>query len=309
MQTRLLICVVALAVCITTVYLFVREAKKPASRASGRISGLLLAINILALVLTISFTLSQEREPATAAIVIACAVILTGLCLASLIWLRRIKDEDMRLYAKHCAEDTELAIKEFRKSSNARKQMGLELSSHLIGELDEMIDTLKDAKEHGSLSVALEHDDDWFNSFSFQTGNTIADAALKTKQIQLRDMDIELHVVARIPDRLPVLSTELSAILFNLIDNAARETEKANGRSIEVRSEVLAGQLSIAVKNVCDPSLTGSIQPTKHDASNYTDEHGWGLRIVEYICEKHQGFCSFEAKNGVFTSVCMIPLD
>lgn len=308
MLTRLLVCVVALTVCLVTVYLFVREAKDPNSKAGGRISGLLLGINLLALFLTVSFTIFKQQEFTTSVVLICCAFILTGLCIASLMWLERIKDEDMRLYAKHCEQDTDHVIDEFRQASAARRENGKKLSSHLIGELDEILDTLHTAKESGETSISLQHDETWYQSYTFDTGNAIADAALKTKQAQLREKGIELRVVARIPERTPLQPTELSAIIFNLIDNAARETTKVSGNTVEVRSEILAGQLSIAVGNACDPSLSGAIMPTKHDASNYADEHGWGLRIVEFICEKHQGFCSFEAEKGVFTSICMIPL-
>ncbi|HWR40835.1 MAG TPA: ATP-binding protein [Patescibacteria group bacterium] len=119
-------------------------------------------------------------------------------------------------------------------------------------------------------------------------------SAAKEKSIRLR-----LHV--GIPEGLALPEFDLTVILGNLVDNAVEAcmtVEKDNryiGLNLFYKPDYLIIQTENPVSEASEPPH-GNRMTTKPDAEN----HGYGLRNMEYLARKHNGFMKTSRENGIF---------
>lgn len=94
---------------------------------------------------------------------------------------------------------------------------------------------------------------------------------------------------------------DLTVILGNLVDNAmeACMTVGENDRYIVFNMFYKPDYLIIQTENPVSGASdmpSGSRKTTKADAKN----HGYGLRNIEFLAQKHNGFMKTARENGVF---------
>ena len=132
--------------------------------------------------------------------------------------------------------------------------------------------------------------------FSFQTGNSLANAILTDKN-DLCGESAEIVFYGFIPDRID--NADLCVILSNSLDNAAEACAECEGQNrIEVCAQERQGYFVLTVRNPTADQRTYSCIPDtiKPDALN----HGFGLRNIETVVKKHDGHLSVKCENSVF---------
>jgi sensor histidine kinase YesM len=125
-------------------------------------------------------------------------------------------------------------------------------------------------------------------------------AMLNYKLSAARERGITLHLDINLPSGLKLNEADLTVILGNLIDNAMEAcaaVEKDNryiGLSLAYRPDYLI----IQTENPSDEETAagGKGKTTKTDKEN----HGFGLRNIEYLVQKHSGIMKLEPEPGVF---------
>lgn len=154
----------------------------------------------------------------------------------------------------------------------------------------------------------LESDLDSIN-YLIESGNVNLDAILNSKlSLALKD-DIDIHYKAEVPKDLTVSDIDLCVLIGNLIDNAVeacnKMSEQEGKRFIRLYVGVLKKQLYISVANA-----TGEVI-RKLDEDYITTKrgnHGHGLKRINNIVEKYEGYINRKNEPGVFVTEIMLPL-
>lgn len=142
-----------------------------------------------------------------------------------------------------------------------------------------------------------------------KTGNIMVDAILNTKISLAINQDIKVKAKATVPKNLKVSDIDLSVIIGNLMDNAmeaAIKLENPEDRFIRVYIREMKEQMYISITN----SVGGEIKKTGlgYISTKLVKNHGFGLKRVDNIVAKYNGFINRQNDEGVFATEIMLPL-
>lgn len=154
----------------------------------------------------------------------------------------------------------------------------------------------------------LEADLDSINHL-IESGNVHVDAILNSKLSLALKGDIEINYKAEVPSVLTVSDIDLCVLIGNLIDNAVESCEKMENkeaeRFIRLYIGVLKKQLYISVAN----STSEVIRKLDEDyITTKRGNHGHGLKRINNIVEKYEGYINRKNEPGVFVTEIMLPL-
>ena len=164
-------------------------------------------------------------------------------------------------------------------------------------ELSEYLDNLE--KDLDSIDIAI------------RTGNVGLDAILSSKVSIARKNNIEVNCTAKVSQDLTVSDVHLCAIVGNLMDNAIEACEKMKKetpdakRFIRVYIGLFKSQLYISVINSTKERKRRRVSEL---VTSKLGEHGFGLRRIDKITEKYDGYVNRKNEPGVFATEVMLPL-
>ena len=153
----------------------------------------------------------------------------------------------------------------------------------------------------------LEQDLDQVNQL-IESGNVNLDAILNSKISLALKNGIEVDYKATCPEELTVSDTDLCALIGNLIDNAVEACEKlpeGERRFIRLYIGGLKKQLYISVTNATNEVVR------KLDSEYITNKrgnHGHGLKRINLVVDKYEGYINRQNEPGVFVTEIMLPL-
>lgn len=109
-----------------------------------------------------------------------------------------------------------------------------------------------------------------------------------------------------LPRKLPLLNTELCAIVSNSLENAinALELEPEEKRRLDMKLCVYNEMLVFSVDNSCS---RGAAFEDGLPTTGRSD-HGFGTKSIKTIAEDHGGFASFDLVDDVFRVLVNIPM-
>lgn len=143
----------------------------------------------------------------------------------------------------------------------------------------------------------------------YKTGNTGVDAILNSKLTLAEKNGLRIKCDTLIPKELPFNPVDLCVLLGNLIDNAIEACEKMEeeeNRFLRIYMCVKKSQLYISVSNATNEVVR---KLDKDYITNKRGNHGHGLKRINLIVEKHQGFINRQNEPGVFATEIMVPLE
>ncbi|MBQ8137505.1 MAG: sensor histidine kinase, partial [Clostridia bacterium] len=104
---------------------------------------------------------------------------------------------------------------------------------------------------------------------------------------------------------------EIYSLFGNALDNALEGTAKVSdpsNRMISLKSNVRGDLVVLQIENTCEGPITmtdGLPKTTKENSAR----HGFGLRSIKRLAEKHGGSMSVRVENGIFKlSVILHPV-
>lgn len=172
------------------------------------------------------------------------------------------------------------------------------IKAHLaLGQLEEVTEYLN----------RLEEDLDAID-ITVKTGNISVDAILSSKLSVAAEKGITINCSAKVPEQLAVSDVDLCAIIGNLIDNSVESCGKLRDggeRMLRVYIGVLKQQLYISVMN------STKEKERKRDSefvSSKRGNHGHGLKRIDDIVKKYDGFINRKNEPGAFVTEIMLPL-
>ena len=175
------------------------------------------------------------------------------------------------------------------------------LEMQKMTELSDYLDNLE--KDLDSIDIAI------------RTGNVGLDAILSSKVSIARKNNIEVNCTAKVPSDLKISDVHLCAIVGNLMDNAIEACEKMKGapegvspaipRFIRVYIGLFKRQLYISVTNSTNEKKRRRVSEL---VTSKLGEHGFGLRRIDKIVEKYDGYVNRKNEPGVFATEVMLPL-
>lgn len=129
--------------------------------------------------------------------------------------------------------------------------------------------------------------------------NNIINFTLSYFDLKAKERNIQFHCKANVPQKINIPDTDLSAVLSNALENAvkaAASVDNSVAREVYVILSVRKNKLLISVTN----PYSGKIESDSDLPTSHTAGHGFGVKSIKAIAERHSGLCSFEWDNNVF---------
>ena len=142
----------------------------------------------------------------------------------------------------------------------------------------------------------------------YHSGNLQLDSILNAKLAIAEKGHIRIHCDASIPPQLHVSDLDLCVILGNLLDNAiesCRKIKNPDERFIRVYIGILKKQLYISITNATSETVK---QRTDHYFTTKRGDHGHGLKRVDQVVKKYDGYLNRQNEPGVFATEIVLPL-
>ena len=167
-----------------------------------------------------------------------------------------------------------------------------------------MMDQINEANQYLN---ELEIDLDNVNQL-VESGNINLDAILNSKLSLAIKNNIEINFKALVPKKLIISDIDFCVLIGNLIDNAVEACEKIednNSKFIRVYIGIFKKQLYISVSNSTNEIIK------KLDAeyiSSKRGNHGHGLKRINNIVDKYEGYINRQNEPAVFATEVLLPL-
>jgi len=139
------------------------------------------------------------------------------------------------------------------------------------------------------------------------TGNSLINAIIE--EYVSRDKEINFWCEGKFPENINISDYELCILFSNLMSNAVEACGRITElpKEINMKLAVILNQLQIKLENYIewdmDTQLLGS-GTTKKD----TDSHGYGVKNLKKVIEKHNGDIDFEIIKNKFCVSINIPI-
>lgn len=142
----------------------------------------------------------------------------------------------------------------------------------------------------------------------YRTGNVSLDAILNSKLSIAEKSNICVNCKVELTENISISDIDLCVLIGNLIDNAVEACDKLRAgetRFLRIYICIRKQQLYIAVTNATNEIIR------KLDRDYITQKrgnHGHGLRRIDAIVEKYQGYIKRANEPGVFSTEILLPL-
>lgn len=152
----------------------------------------------------------------------------------------------------------------------------------------------------------LEEDLDSID-IAIRTGNVSVDAILSSKVSVAAKKEIAVDCTAKVPNQLKVSDVDLCTVIGNLLDNAIESCEKVprENRFLRIYIGIFKKQLYISVTNATNVKYRRVLSEL---ISEKKGNHGFGLRRIDRVATKYEGFVNRKNEPGVFATEVMLPL-
>ena len=138
--------------------------------------------------------------------------------------------------------------------------------------------------------------------------DNLIQAILEGKKLWAEQYHIQVSYEIFLPDKLSIEITDLCSVFFNLMDNAIEACLQSGSQKpfIRLSTEFSGKCLSIYLHNTKNPEQIFNHQTTKKESYNPLPSHGFGLSIIEDICQKYDGAYQWLDRTDYFDSIVLL---
>lgn len=199
-----------------------------------------------------------------------------------------------------------------RERQQAATQESIETVNVKFHDLKHQLAALRHMPDEESRERSLDGLEWSISSYdaAVRTGDASIDAILTEKSMQCWARGIDFTCMVDGPCLGFLGVVDAYTLLGNALDNAIEAADKvpdADGRVISLRIEPRAGFVLVCLENSCEGRVAledGLPRTTKSDA----ESHGFGLRSVQSIVERHGGNLALDARDGRFSLTILFPV-
>ena len=141
---------------------------------------------------------------------------------------------------------------------------------------------------------------DFLNSSFIDCGNKIINSIINLESMKAAKKGVSMSRQIIVPPKLPFKESDLCSLLMNIIDNAIEGCLSCDMPK-EISVEIFAKneELIICVSNPTDKptNFVEKMSTTKSDNIS----HGYGMKIIDKLMKKYNGFYNCSISDGVFT--------
>ena len=143
-----------------------------------------------------------------------------------------------------------------------------------------------------------------------KTGNEVLDTILTEKSLYCRERGITVSCVADGSQMDFINTVDLYAILGNALDNAMEAVEKFKHEEKRQIDVLIYRQQNFLVMNIINPMKESLVYEEELPVSTKGDRrfHGFGLRSMQYMVKKYDGFLNISEEDGCFSLKILIPI-
>lgn len=139
--------------------------------------------------------------------------------------------------------------------------------------------------------------------------NETVNLILSSFQTRANKTGVVLNIDVKLPPQLNINDTELCALLSNALENAinaASQMDDEKLRKVHIYAVINNNKLVISTENAYmgKIEMDGELPKSKLENSG----HGFGIKSMIAIVERHNGLYSIETEGGVFILQLMLPL-
>ncbi len=139
--------------------------------------------------------------------------------------------------------------------------------------------------------------------------NETVNLILSSFENKAKKIQVILHADVNLPEELDMNDTELCALLSNALENAitaANLVEDEKLRKVYIHALINGDKLVISTENayVGKIDMEGDLPKSNRKEPG----HGFGIKSMVSIVERHGGLYSFETEGGVFIMQLLLPL-
>ncbi len=140
-----------------------------------------------------------------------------------------------------------------------------------------------------------------------KSGNIMMDAILNSKISIMLKHGIQVDFKAVLPEELKIKDIDMCIMVSNLLENAIESCMKVpiDKRFIRIYSEVFGSQFYMSIQNSAEEEPDFN---QKNYISTKRGEHGLGMKRVQFLVDKYEGFLNLQNEPGIFASEITIPL-
>lgn len=289
------------AVFIFAATIFVYHLKSLTFRVGVRI---VAGIGILAMTL-INLLLTKDSPLLTKDDVFSWMYYAIGMLVAAFILqMRRQYDMEKEL-AEMKSNEAMILEREYHALSDS-----YERNAKLFHDFRNHCGVLKNFLVKGKSDEALKYLEDFTGegstlSSEIWTGDETVDYLIGSKKAMAEQKGIVFDVEVEFPRNMNIKSSDLCAILGNLVDNAIEacsKVEEPGKRKIRLIMRRIQQMLVIKVENTYENKpvvVNGDYQTSKTDGGL----HGWGIKSARTAAEKYDGMVQSSCTDDVFTTV------
>ena len=207
--------------------------------------------------------------------------------------------------AKMKSDEAQMLEREYRSLSNS-----YESNAKLFHDFRNHCGVIKNYLVKGKNEEALGYLDELTggrSSYSHEvwTGDETIDYLIGSKKAAAEEKGIHFEAEAEFPRNINIKSSDLCAILGNLLDNAIEACVKVGDkdrRKIHLIIRRIRHMLIVKVENSYDSkpvAVDGEYKTSKTDGGL----HGWGIKSARTAAEKYDGYVQSSCKDDVFSTV------
>lgn len=207
-------------------------------------------------------------------------------------------------------EQAELLERDYQKLNRTYSE-----NAKLFHDLHNHMEILHRYLTRGNVNGAMQYLEDLRTPVreilqSCWTGDDAIDYLVSNKLARAKQQHVSTKVNIEFPHRTNIRSTDLAAILGNLLDNALEAVRSVgeDRRFIYLTIRRINDMLVIKVENSCEnaPLLKqGELISTKQESGL----HGWGMKSVRAAAEKYDGVVENTYQENVFRVVVTLSFE
>jgi sensor histidine kinase regulating citrate/malate metabolism len=168
-----------------------------------------------------------------------------------------------------------------------------------LGRFDKLIDYVNNLED----SIV-------YKPMPIDSGNPLIDALVGVKMLYMQKQNINANINIHVPSNLNVSDSDLCVLLGNLIDNAVEACQRITtdiNRFIELEMHALKGQLFIRIRNSTNSSV--NMVGTKYLSEKPGRHHGIGMKHIDGIVARYNGYINRIYENSIFETNIMLPIE